>query len=210
MNQNYNGKTSLMICYQWHMTDNGSDVIVLNKTFDTLEEAYTEMERVMPDNYEGDDGYDFDEWNKYMEEGDPDIFMQYNAQIDKEHNLLAVFRPAEEKPKTKKKDSYTSEDIDRDEYQNKIIELFAQCITDPTNKRIIIDRNRPMDDYYMIDFSSYGQPFEDDTLVTITWYSEDDEKSGDYLEEHNNYIDAANKVAKLLDEGFNEIYVTNY
>lgn len=99
---------------------------------------------------------------------------------------------------------------DRDEYQNKIIELFAQCITDPTNKRIIIDRNRPMDDYYMIDFSSYGQPFEDDTLVTITWYSEDDEKSGDYLEEHNNYIDAANKVAKLLDEGFNEIYVTSY
>lgn len=90
----YNRKTSLMVCYQYHMLNNGNDVVLLSQDFDTLDEAYEAMEKVMPDDYYGDDGTDLNEWAEELAKGeDDDIFMQYNADIDKNHNVLAQLRP---------------------------------------------------------------------------------------------------------------------
>jgi hypothetical protein len=91
-NQTYNGKTYLLVTYQWNNGE--SDAILIGKDFDTLDDAYNTMERIMPECMEADDGYDIDQWLEVMEKGeDDDIFLQFNAQIDDDHNLLAVLRP---------------------------------------------------------------------------------------------------------------------
>lgn len=90
-NQTYNGKTRLLVTYQW---SNGTkDAVIIDKDYDTFDEAYKEMELIMPECREADDGYDIYEWLEMMEKGEDDIFLQDNAQIDDDHNLLAVLRP---------------------------------------------------------------------------------------------------------------------
>lgn len=91
-NQGYNGKTHLLVTYQWN--NGANDAIIIDEDFDTLDEAYDKMECALPDCWEADDGYDIDQWTEVMEKGeDDDIFLQFNAQIDDDHNLLAVLRP---------------------------------------------------------------------------------------------------------------------
>ena len=92
MEKHYNGKTNLLVTYQW---DNGAkDAIIIDNDYDTLTEAYNEMEKAMPDSMEADDGYDITDWLFIIESGDGDeIFAQFNAQIDGLHNVLAVLRP---------------------------------------------------------------------------------------------------------------------
>ena len=91
-NQTYNGKTHLLVTYQWN--DAANDAIIIDKDYATLDEAYKEMESVMPDSMEADDGYNISEWLEVKEKGeDDDIFLQFAAQLDDNHNLLAVLRP---------------------------------------------------------------------------------------------------------------------
>ena len=90
--RHYNGKTHLLVTYQWQHAE--SDAIIISKDYDTLTEAYNEMEKAMPESIEADDGYDITDWLDIMEKGeDDDIFAQFNAQIDDSHNILAVLRP---------------------------------------------------------------------------------------------------------------------
>lgn len=89
-NQIYNGKTHLLVTYQWN--NGAKDAVIIDKDFNTLTEAYEKMDRIMPDCMEADDGYELHEWADAMEIDD-DVFTQFNAQIDDDHNLLAVFRP---------------------------------------------------------------------------------------------------------------------
>ena len=92
MEKHYNGKTHLLVTYQWQHAE--SDAILIGKDFDTFDEAYQAMEKAMPDSMEADDGYDITDWLFIMESGDGDeIFAQFNAQIDGLHNVLAVLRP---------------------------------------------------------------------------------------------------------------------
>ena len=89
----FNGKTHLLVTYQW--SNGEKDAVIIDKDFDTLTEAYEKMDRIMPECVETDDGYDLPEWAKAMEEDD-DVFAQFNAQIDDNHNVLAVLRPVME------------------------------------------------------------------------------------------------------------------
>lgn len=92
MEKHYNGKTRLLVTYQW--SNGAKDAIIIDKDYDTLTEAYNEMEKAMPESIEADDGYDITDWLDIMEKGeDDDIFLQFNAQIDDSHNILAVLRP---------------------------------------------------------------------------------------------------------------------
>ncbi len=92
MEKTYNGKTHLLVTYQWNNAAN--EAIIIDKDFDTLTEAYNEMEKAMPESIEAYDGYDITDWLFIMESGDDDdIFAQFNAQIDGLHNVLAVLRP---------------------------------------------------------------------------------------------------------------------
>jgi hypothetical protein len=92
MEKHYNGKTRLLVTYQW--SNGAKDAIIIDKDYDTLTEAYNEMEKAMPESMEADDGYDITDWLFIMKSGDDDdIFAQFNAQIDGLHNVLAVLRP---------------------------------------------------------------------------------------------------------------------
>lgn len=89
----FNGKTHLLVTYQW---SNGTkDAVIIDEVFNTLTRAYEKMDRIMPECMEPDDGYDLPEWAKAMETDD-DVFAQFNAQIDDDHNVLAVLRPVTE------------------------------------------------------------------------------------------------------------------
>ena len=91
-NQTYNGKTHLLVTYQWN--NDANDAIIIDKDFDTLDDAYNAMESIMPEDYQCDDGYNINEWLEVMEKGeDDDIFLSFNSQIDETHNILAVIRP---------------------------------------------------------------------------------------------------------------------
>lgn len=91
----YNGKTHLLVTYQWNNAE--QDAVIIDKDFDTLDEAYEEMEKAMPESMEADDGYDIPLWLDIMESGDDDdIFAQFNAQLDGLHNVLAELRPVME------------------------------------------------------------------------------------------------------------------
>lgn len=90
-NQGYNGKTHLLVTYQWN--NGANDAIIIDKDFDTTNEAYIEMALVMPANAMPDDGYPIKEWADLIEKGCDDIFEQYNVQLDKTTNILAVLRP---------------------------------------------------------------------------------------------------------------------
>ena len=86
-------KVSLIVCYQWSTTRGYADQCVFSQTFESIDEAYAAMEEVMPYDYYGDDGYDLENWEAELASGNDDVFMQYNADIDRTHNVLAVLRP---------------------------------------------------------------------------------------------------------------------
>lgn len=90
-NQGYNGKTHLLVTYQWN--NGANDAIIIDKDFDTTNEAYIEMALVMPAYAMPDDGYPIKEWADLIEKCCDDIFEQYNVQLDKTTNILAVLRP---------------------------------------------------------------------------------------------------------------------
>ena len=95
MENYYNEKVTLLVDYQWYtegFKDCG-DNILIDKVFNSVDEAYNAMEHVMPDDYDFDDGYDFTKWYDMMAEGEDDIFTQYASNIDDHHCFLAVFRP---------------------------------------------------------------------------------------------------------------------
>ena len=90
----YNGPTGLFISYQWHMLNEGGDECVLNNEYETAQEAFEAMCRCMPDCRRFDDGDDLKDWQALIDQGDGDgVFIQHNAQIDEEHNLLARLWP---------------------------------------------------------------------------------------------------------------------
>lgn len=90
----YNGPTGLFISYQWHMLNEGGDECVLNNEYETAQEAFEAMCRCMPDCRRFDDGDDLKDWQALIDQGDGDeVFIQHNAQLDEEHNLLARLWP---------------------------------------------------------------------------------------------------------------------
>lgn len=90
-NQGYNGKTHLLVTYQWNNAQ--CDAIVIDQDFDTTNEAYRQMLLVMPAQPLPDDGHPIKEWEDLIEKGCEDIFNQYNCQLDTMTNILAVLRP---------------------------------------------------------------------------------------------------------------------
>ena len=90
-NQTYNGKTHLLVTYQWN--NGAKDAVIIDKDFDTADDAYREMYLVMPIKAGPYDGYPIEEWADLIEKGCDDIFDQYNMQLDSMTNILAVLRP---------------------------------------------------------------------------------------------------------------------
>lgn len=90
-NQGYNGKTHLLVTYQWN--NGANDAIVIDEDFDTPNDAYRQMALVMPATPMPDDGYPIKEWADLIEKDCDDIFEQYNVQLDTMTNILAVLRP---------------------------------------------------------------------------------------------------------------------
>lgn len=95
----YNGKTNLLVTYQYNVLDpkRGDERILIDQNYDTLDEAYAAMENIMPDAYEANDGDEIDDWNAIIEKGgrEPwdEIFMQYVYYADDNHGFLAELRP---------------------------------------------------------------------------------------------------------------------
>jgi hypothetical protein len=55
--QNYNGKTALLVSYQFRTSIyDGQDIVLINTDFPTYEQALKGMKKIMPDGYEYDDG----------------------------------------------------------------------------------------------------------------------------------------------------------
>lgn len=91
----YNGKTHLLVTYQWNNAE--KDAFIIDKDFDTLVEACNILDESMPKCYYFDDGDEFSDWDSFIENGKgEDVFTQFNAQLDKSHNVLAVLRPVTE------------------------------------------------------------------------------------------------------------------
>ena len=90
-NQGYNGKTHLLVTYQWN--NGANDAIIIDEDFDTTNDAYRQMALVMPAKAMPDDGYPIKEWADLIEKDCDDIFDQYNMQLDTMTNILAVLRP---------------------------------------------------------------------------------------------------------------------
>ena len=92
--KNTEKKCALLVAYQWVGKGGaGLDAVIMSEVFPNVDAAYAKMDEVMPESMEADDGYDIDQWDTIE---DDDIFLQFNAQIDGIHNMLAVLCPVEE------------------------------------------------------------------------------------------------------------------
>lgn len=96
----------------------------------------------------------------------------------------------------------------------RVFELFSRCVCEPLELRIIIELGeRRGDRYYMVDFSNYGTPFDDDTLVDVTAGGEgwdDLDWAYNFRMSSNSYFYACAYVASLLCHGFVSAYVEGY
>lgn len=90
----YNGKTKLFITY--HMNGEGfkelQTEVLTDKEFPTLNEALDYMDKVMPYEYDFDDGDFLDGWEKLLEEHD-DVYTQYTAMTNDYSYFLALLTP---------------------------------------------------------------------------------------------------------------------
>ena len=92
--QNYNGKTALLVSYQFRTSIyDGQDIVLIYTDFPTYEQALQGMKKIMPDGYEYDDGYDIKEWDAEIQKGSHCVFQQFNAQLDERHSILATLSP---------------------------------------------------------------------------------------------------------------------
>ncbi len=91
----YDKKTTLHVCYHWD-EDNECTTVFFGE-FENLNAAYERMEKILPENYDFDDGNDPYSWDKDIADGDDDVFTQYVAYVDDSEGhyryLLAVLRP---------------------------------------------------------------------------------------------------------------------
>lgn len=85
----YNGKTSLLVTY--HYEDDAHDAIIVSQTFDTFDEAFSKMVRVMPNDIRPDDGYDVACWGENPDT--EEMFDQYCSNTGNGTYFLAVLSP---------------------------------------------------------------------------------------------------------------------
>lgn len=109
---------------------------------------------------------------------------------------------------------YNHPNLHNDKLASLVFELFAACICEPLELRIIVELGETAGDhYYMVDFSNYGKPFDDDTLVYVTAGGEmwtDLDWAYNFRLSFNNYFFACAYVASFLSKGFVKAYVESF
>lgn len=89
--EKYNKRTSLVIDYHMNWEKEVADIY--SGEFDTFDEALSYMERLLPEDWYGDDGYDEGEWQDALDNGDDDVFYQAAANTNPCSYFLAQLRP---------------------------------------------------------------------------------------------------------------------